>query len=166
MIGHKLPNKTKSATIAEPKLFHQLNKPYVNHCRTENQTQVSLTFPETQTYVTEWPPSTSNHNRAAAAAEDAILLQLLLLHYSCSGDAQAFHGGGSSRGGSTPSCCNATNGNKMRVTTACTKTPASSTHPSGEISSLAAPPTLQLHHNRRFISSPIYDSPSFLCIHM
>jgi len=25
MIGHKLPNKTKSATVAEPKLFHQLN---------------------------------------------------------------------------------------------------------------------------------------------
>jgi hypothetical protein len=29
MIGHKLPNKTKSATVAEPKLFHQLNNPYV-----------------------------------------------------------------------------------------------------------------------------------------
>jgi hypothetical protein len=27
MIGHKLLNKTKSATVAEPKLFHQLNKP-------------------------------------------------------------------------------------------------------------------------------------------
>jgi hypothetical protein len=27
MIGHKLPNKTKSATVAEPKLFHQLNNP-------------------------------------------------------------------------------------------------------------------------------------------
>jgi hypothetical protein len=27
MIGHKLSNKTKSATVAEPKLFHQLNKP-------------------------------------------------------------------------------------------------------------------------------------------
>jgi hypothetical protein len=26
MIRHKLPNKMKSATIAEPKLFHQLNK--------------------------------------------------------------------------------------------------------------------------------------------
>jgi hypothetical protein len=25
MIRHKLPNKTKSATVAEPKLFHQLN---------------------------------------------------------------------------------------------------------------------------------------------
>jgi hypothetical protein len=25
MIGHKLPNKTKSDTVAEPKLFHQLN---------------------------------------------------------------------------------------------------------------------------------------------
>jgi hypothetical protein len=29
MIGHKLPNKTKSATVAEPKLFHQLNNPYM-----------------------------------------------------------------------------------------------------------------------------------------
>jgi hypothetical protein len=29
MIGHKLPNKTKSATVAEPKLFHQLNNPLV-----------------------------------------------------------------------------------------------------------------------------------------
>jgi hypothetical protein len=29
MIGHKLPNKTKSATVAEPKLFHQLNNPVV-----------------------------------------------------------------------------------------------------------------------------------------
>jgi hypothetical protein len=29
MIGHKLPNKTKSATVAEPKLFHQLNNPIV-----------------------------------------------------------------------------------------------------------------------------------------
>jgi hypothetical protein len=29
MIGHKLPNKTKSATVAEPKLFHQLNNPFV-----------------------------------------------------------------------------------------------------------------------------------------
>jgi hypothetical protein len=28
MIRHKLPNKTKSATVAEPKLFHQLNNPY------------------------------------------------------------------------------------------------------------------------------------------
>jgi deoxyadenosine/deoxycytidine kinase len=27
MIGHKLPNKTKSATVAEPKYFHHLNKP-------------------------------------------------------------------------------------------------------------------------------------------
>jgi hypothetical protein len=27
MIGHKLPNKTKSAIVAEPKLFHQLNNP-------------------------------------------------------------------------------------------------------------------------------------------
>jgi hypothetical protein len=27
MIRHKLPNKTKSATVAEPKLFHQLNNP-------------------------------------------------------------------------------------------------------------------------------------------
>jgi hypothetical protein len=27
MIGHKLPNKTKNATVAEPKLFHQLNNP-------------------------------------------------------------------------------------------------------------------------------------------
>jgi hypothetical protein len=27
MIEHKLPNKTKSATVAEPKLFHQLNNP-------------------------------------------------------------------------------------------------------------------------------------------
>jgi hypothetical protein len=27
MIGHKLPNKTKSATVAEPKHFHQLNPP-------------------------------------------------------------------------------------------------------------------------------------------
>jgi hypothetical protein len=29
MIGHKLPNKTKSVTVAEPKLFHQLNNPEV-----------------------------------------------------------------------------------------------------------------------------------------
>jgi hypothetical protein len=29
MIGHKLPNKTKSATVAEPKFFHQLNNPLV-----------------------------------------------------------------------------------------------------------------------------------------
>jgi hypothetical protein len=29
MIGHKLPNKTKSAIVAEPKLFHQLNNPDV-----------------------------------------------------------------------------------------------------------------------------------------
>jgi hypothetical protein len=29
MIRHKLPNKTKNATVAEPKLFHQLNKPKV-----------------------------------------------------------------------------------------------------------------------------------------
>jgi hypothetical protein len=29
MIEHKLPNKTKSATVAEPKLFHQLNKPAI-----------------------------------------------------------------------------------------------------------------------------------------
>jgi hypothetical protein len=27
MIRHKLPNKMKSATVAEPKLFHQLNNP-------------------------------------------------------------------------------------------------------------------------------------------
>jgi hypothetical protein len=27
MIRHKLPNKTKNATVAESKLFHQLNKP-------------------------------------------------------------------------------------------------------------------------------------------
>jgi hypothetical protein len=27
MIGHKLPNKTKSATVAELKKFHQLNRP-------------------------------------------------------------------------------------------------------------------------------------------
>jgi hypothetical protein len=27
MIGHKLPNKTKSATVAEAKLFPQLNTP-------------------------------------------------------------------------------------------------------------------------------------------
>jgi hypothetical protein len=27
MMGHKVPNKTKSATVAEPKLFHQLNNP-------------------------------------------------------------------------------------------------------------------------------------------
>jgi hypothetical protein len=27
MIGHKLLNKMKSATVAEPKLFHQLNNP-------------------------------------------------------------------------------------------------------------------------------------------
>jgi hypothetical protein len=29
MIGHKLPNKMKSDTVAEPKLFHQLNNPSV-----------------------------------------------------------------------------------------------------------------------------------------
>jgi hypothetical protein len=29
MIGHKLPNKTKSATVAEPKEFPQLNRPLV-----------------------------------------------------------------------------------------------------------------------------------------
>jgi hypothetical protein len=28
MIKHKLSNKTKNATVAEPKLFHQLNKPW------------------------------------------------------------------------------------------------------------------------------------------
>jgi hypothetical protein len=28
----KLPNKTKSATVAEPKLFHQLNKPNILKC--------------------------------------------------------------------------------------------------------------------------------------
>jgi hypothetical protein len=28
MIEHKLSNKTKSATVVEPKLFHQLNNPY------------------------------------------------------------------------------------------------------------------------------------------
>jgi hypothetical protein len=27
MIRHKLPNKTENATVAEPKLFHQLNNP-------------------------------------------------------------------------------------------------------------------------------------------
>jgi hypothetical protein len=27
MIGHKLPNKTKSGTVAEPKKFYQLNMP-------------------------------------------------------------------------------------------------------------------------------------------
>jgi hypothetical protein len=32
MIGHKLPNKTKSATVAEPKLFHQLNNPLNVFC--------------------------------------------------------------------------------------------------------------------------------------
>jgi hypothetical protein len=31
MSGHKLPNKTKSATVAEPKLFHQLNNPTIYH---------------------------------------------------------------------------------------------------------------------------------------
>jgi hypothetical protein len=30
MIGYKLPNKTKSATVAEHKLFHQLNNPLVS----------------------------------------------------------------------------------------------------------------------------------------
>jgi hypothetical protein len=30
MIGHKLPNKTKNATVAEPKFFHQLNKPLID----------------------------------------------------------------------------------------------------------------------------------------
>jgi hypothetical protein len=30
MIGHKLPNKTKSATVAQPKLFHHLNNPEVS----------------------------------------------------------------------------------------------------------------------------------------
>jgi hypothetical protein len=29
MIGHKLPNKMKSATVTEPKLFHQLNNPNI-----------------------------------------------------------------------------------------------------------------------------------------
>jgi hypothetical protein len=29
MIGHKLPNKTKSATVAKPKKFPQLNRPTV-----------------------------------------------------------------------------------------------------------------------------------------
>jgi hypothetical protein len=32
MIGHKLPNKTKSATVAAPKLFHQLNNPLDKTC--------------------------------------------------------------------------------------------------------------------------------------
>jgi hypothetical protein len=31
MIRHKLPNKTKNATVAEPKLFHQLNNPKDAH---------------------------------------------------------------------------------------------------------------------------------------
>jgi hypothetical protein len=31
MIGHKLPNKTKSATVAKPKLFHQLNNPFAGN---------------------------------------------------------------------------------------------------------------------------------------
>jgi hypothetical protein len=31
MIRYKLPNKTKNTTIAEPKLFHQLNKPVVKY---------------------------------------------------------------------------------------------------------------------------------------
>jgi hypothetical protein len=35
MIGHKLPNKTKSTTVAEPKLFHQLNNPLVNYTEEE-----------------------------------------------------------------------------------------------------------------------------------
>jgi hypothetical protein len=30
MIEHKLSNKTKSATVAEPKLFHQLNNTYMD----------------------------------------------------------------------------------------------------------------------------------------
>jgi hypothetical protein len=30
MIGHKLPNKTKNVTVAEPKLFHQLNNPVIS----------------------------------------------------------------------------------------------------------------------------------------
>jgi hypothetical protein len=30
MIRHKLPNKTKSATVVKPKLFHQLNKPSIH----------------------------------------------------------------------------------------------------------------------------------------
>jgi hypothetical protein len=37
MIGHKLSNKTKSATVAEPKKFSQLNMPLVGkleNCRT------------------------------------------------------------------------------------------------------------------------------------
>jgi hypothetical protein len=35
MIGHKLPNKTKSATVAEPKLFRQLNQPLICICKPE-----------------------------------------------------------------------------------------------------------------------------------
>jgi hypothetical protein len=33
MIGHKLPNKTKSVTVAEPKTFHQLNRSLVDVAR-------------------------------------------------------------------------------------------------------------------------------------
>jgi hypothetical protein len=35
MIRHKLPNKTKSATVAEPKKFPQLNRPLATHGSSE-----------------------------------------------------------------------------------------------------------------------------------
>jgi hypothetical protein len=36
MIGHKLPNKTKSVTVAEFKLFHQLNNPIIGENKKGN----------------------------------------------------------------------------------------------------------------------------------
>jgi hypothetical protein len=36
MIGHKLPNKTKSATVAEPNLFHPLNNPDMLKLKSED----------------------------------------------------------------------------------------------------------------------------------
>jgi hypothetical protein len=47
MIRHKLPNKTKSATVAEPKLFHQLNNPFDCETRTAQERQrdpISIVF--------------------------------------------------------------------------------------------------------------------------
>jgi hypothetical protein len=42
MIEHNLPNKIKSATVTEPKLFHQLNNPTV-HRGVATQVETAVT---------------------------------------------------------------------------------------------------------------------------
>jgi hypothetical protein len=44
MIGHKLPNKTKNATVVKPKLFHQLNRLYVIQKISQNKRASSTKF--------------------------------------------------------------------------------------------------------------------------